>query len=379
MATVYLAHDLKHDRDVAIKVLHPDLGAALGGERFLTRDPHHGAAAAPAHPAAARQRRRRRPALLRDAARHRRDAARPARSRAPAAGRRRRCCIAREVADALGYAHAPGRHPPRHQAREHPAAGWARAGRRLRHRARRADRRRPADDADRPLARHAAVHEPRAGDGRTHHRRAQRHLRARCGDVRNAGRRSAVHRTERAGDRRPGHDGGAPVGHPAAQGGARAVEDAVLSALEKLPGRSVRDRSRVRGGARRRGYRGATHQRATNRWPAPGGPSGPCRGPVASRRSRGRRRTLGLAPSRTRADRVAPHHGPAQRTGARTGSARHPHRDHPRRIDARLCRWRLARLAALGQAARRPRATPVPGSEGAYDPFFAPDGRELGS
>jgi Uma2 family endonuclease len=30
MATVYLAHDLKHERDVAIKVLHPDLGAALG-------------------------------------------------------------------------------------------------------------------------------------------------------------------------------------------------------------------------------------------------------------------------------------------------------------------------------------------------------------
>jgi Tol biopolymer transport system component len=36
MATVYLAHDLKHDRDVAMKVLHPDLGAALGGERFLS-------------------------------------------------------------------------------------------------------------------------------------------------------------------------------------------------------------------------------------------------------------------------------------------------------------------------------------------------------
>ncbi|WP_053333701.1 serine/threonine-protein kinase [Gemmatimonas phototrophica] len=35
MATVYLAHDLKHERDVAIKVLHPDLGAVLGGERFL--------------------------------------------------------------------------------------------------------------------------------------------------------------------------------------------------------------------------------------------------------------------------------------------------------------------------------------------------------
>jgi eukaryotic-like serine/threonine-protein kinase len=36
MATVYLAHDLKHDREVAIKVLHPDLGAALGGHRFLS-------------------------------------------------------------------------------------------------------------------------------------------------------------------------------------------------------------------------------------------------------------------------------------------------------------------------------------------------------
>src|SRR5688500_3266853 len=36
MATVYLAHDLKHGRDVAVKVLHPDLGAALGGERFLS-------------------------------------------------------------------------------------------------------------------------------------------------------------------------------------------------------------------------------------------------------------------------------------------------------------------------------------------------------
>jgi serine/threonine-protein kinase len=36
MATVYLAHDLRHGRDVAIKVLHPDLGAALGGDRFLS-------------------------------------------------------------------------------------------------------------------------------------------------------------------------------------------------------------------------------------------------------------------------------------------------------------------------------------------------------
>jgi len=35
MATVYLAHDLKHDRRVAIKVLHAELSAVLGGDRFL--------------------------------------------------------------------------------------------------------------------------------------------------------------------------------------------------------------------------------------------------------------------------------------------------------------------------------------------------------
>jgi serine/threonine-protein kinase len=34
MATVYLAHDLRHDRQVAIKVLQPDLAAALGPDRF---------------------------------------------------------------------------------------------------------------------------------------------------------------------------------------------------------------------------------------------------------------------------------------------------------------------------------------------------------
>jgi eukaryotic-like serine/threonine-protein kinase len=34
MATVYLARDLRHERIVALKVLRPDLGAALGPERF---------------------------------------------------------------------------------------------------------------------------------------------------------------------------------------------------------------------------------------------------------------------------------------------------------------------------------------------------------
>jgi serine/threonine-protein kinase len=34
MAIVYLAHDLRHDRPVALKVLHPELAATLGPERF---------------------------------------------------------------------------------------------------------------------------------------------------------------------------------------------------------------------------------------------------------------------------------------------------------------------------------------------------------
>ena len=36
MATVYLARDLRHDRLVALKVLHRELAAALGPDRFLT-------------------------------------------------------------------------------------------------------------------------------------------------------------------------------------------------------------------------------------------------------------------------------------------------------------------------------------------------------
>jgi serine/threonine-protein kinase len=35
MATVYLAHDIKHDRDVALKVLRPDLAAGMGPDRFI--------------------------------------------------------------------------------------------------------------------------------------------------------------------------------------------------------------------------------------------------------------------------------------------------------------------------------------------------------
>ena len=35
MATVYLAHDVRHGRKVALKVLLPDLAATIGADRFL--------------------------------------------------------------------------------------------------------------------------------------------------------------------------------------------------------------------------------------------------------------------------------------------------------------------------------------------------------
>jgi serine/threonine protein kinase len=34
-ATVYPAHDVRHDRKVALKVLRPELAAVIGAERFL--------------------------------------------------------------------------------------------------------------------------------------------------------------------------------------------------------------------------------------------------------------------------------------------------------------------------------------------------------
>jgi eukaryotic-like serine/threonine-protein kinase len=110
MATVYLAHDLKHDRDVAIKVLHEDLGVTLGPERFLAeiktaarlQHPHilplldSGEANGLLFyvmPFVAGETLRER--LTRDTQLSIRDAVR----------------VAREIADALAAAHALGNHP----------------------------------------------------------------------------------------------------------------------------------------------------------------------------------------------------------------------------------------------------------------------------
>ncbi len=107
MATVYLAHDLRHDRQVALKVLRPELAAVIGGERFLAeirttanlQHPHilslfdSGEAAGTVYYVM--------PYVEGESLRDR--LARETQLPVEAAVR-----IAQEVADALGYAHAKG-------------------------------------------------------------------------------------------------------------------------------------------------------------------------------------------------------------------------------------------------------------------------------
>ena len=195
MATVYLAHDLKHDRKVAIKVLRPELAAVIGAERFLARDQDDRQSAASAHP--------RRcidsgeadgTAVLRDAVRRGRVAPRPAEPGEAAPDRR--CGPDRHRGRRRARLRAPPRRdPPRHQAREHPAARRLGAGRGLRHRAGACQRgRRQPHDRDRHVARHAALHESRAGDGGARDHGAERRLRPGLRALRDADRRAAVHR-----------------------------------------------------------------------------------------------------------------------------------------------------------------------------------------
>ncbi len=178
MATVYLAEDLKHDRQVALKVLKPELAAVLGADRFVQEIK---TTAALQHPhilplfdsgtadgflyyvmpyiegETLRTKLDRETQLgIEEAVRITTAGRRRARLRAP-----------------------PRRDPPRHQAGEHSAARRPADGGGLRHRAGGERGGRRADDRDRAVARHAALHEPRAGDGGEGDHQPLRHLLAR--------------------------------------------------------------------------------------------------------------------------------------------------------------------------------------------------------
>src|SRR5206468_12752413 len=158
MATVFLARDVKHGRLVAIKVLHPELAAAVGTTRFLREI---GFAAQLHHPHIV---------PLHDSGEQdglpyfvmpyvegeslRPPGARTAASSAGGAADRRR------RSEGLGVRPYPRRGASRHQAGEHPAREWPCSGGGLRDRA--SDQRRRQRPAHRngDRARHTRVHEP---------------------------------------------------------------------------------------------------------------------------------------------------------------------------------------------------------------------------
>ena len=162
MATVYLAHDLRHERKVAIKVLRPELAALLGRGRFLTEIRLTARLDHPHIVDPDRLRGVRRRALVRAAVHPRRVAARPppARKQLPLD---EALAITRQIAGALDYAHGQGvihrdlkpENILLHQGEAMLAdfgiaLALQEAGGQPAHR-------------DRPLARDAALHEPGAG------------------------------------------------------------------------------------------------------------------------------------------------------------------------------------------------------------------------
>ena len=247
MATVYLAEDLRHDRQVALKVLRPELAAVIGAERFLheitttanLQHPH----ILPLHDSgqvdgtvfyvmpfvegeSLRDRLNREKQLPVD------DAVR----------------IAREVAERARLCPPARRDPPRHQAREHPAARRRRAGRRLRHRAGGEPDRRHPDDRDRHVPRHAALHEPRAGDGRARRSTARSDVYALgCVLLRDARGRAAVHRAHAAGHRGAGDDRSAPVVTPSAADRSAERRSGGSARTGEAAGRPVRNGGGIRG------------------------------------------------------------------------------------------------------------------------------------
>jgi serine/threonine-protein kinase len=157
MATVYLAEDQKHKRKVAVKVMRPELAATLGADRFLREVQ---IAAQLNHPNIL---------AMHDSGeadgilyyvmpyvegetlkeRLEREGALP-----PEEALR----LARELVEALAYAHKRGNRASRHQAGQRAAERGPRARGGLRYRACRGGRERRGTDEDGPRGRHAAVH-----------------------------------------------------------------------------------------------------------------------------------------------------------------------------------------------------------------------------
>ena len=281
MATVYLARDLKHDRQVALKVLRPELGAVLGRGAVPGRDQDHRPARPSAHPHADRLGRGGGVPLLRAALCAGRVAARSAQPR-QAAGHRGGADDHQAGGQRARLRPPPGRGAPGHQAGEHPDPGGRGDAGRFRHRARREGGRGQPAHGDGAVARHAAVHEPGAGDRRPAARCPQRRLQPGRRAVRDAHRRAAHDRADGpVGDRQAAHRAAYPdphgAEHRAGGRGRRRLQGARQGAR-----RPVRHRRRFCPRARRRD-RGHRHRRGCR----PGRAAAPA---TAAGGDRGRRR-----------------------------------------------------------------------------------------
>ena len=352
MATVYLARDLRHDRPVALKVLHPELAATLGPERFQREIQ---LAARLQHPhiltvldsgEAAGQLWFTMPFVEGESLRDRLDRERQL-----------------PVEDALRIAARGGagarlrpparRDPPRHQAREHPAhAGRRHAGGRLRDRPG-AGRRREQLTETGLARRHAGLHEPGAGQRRersstpapTSTRSA-----ACCTRCWPASRRSPARRRRRSS--RSGCGARCRDVRVCATDGAAAVGEAVTRALAPVPGgplATAGDLAKALGA-------GTTASVTTAR------PSAPTPAPTTrGRRPAARRMPAGLVAA---ADRLSDRGGRALRLATWHSHAVRQHRRpecrraavrEPGRLERGVLRRRDHRRGA-GQAVGPPRA-----------------------
>ena len=124
MATVYLARDLRHERPVALKVLHPELAATLGPERFL-REIRLAARLQHPHILTVLDSGRRGTGgpqpLVHHALRRGREPPRPAPARDGSSRSRTRSASRARSRDALAVRPRARGRPPGHQAGEHPA------------------------------------------------------------------------------------------------------------------------------------------------------------------------------------------------------------------------------------------------------------------